>query len=558
MNFIEQGKIITTMIRTCFISLLSLMLYACGGGGGGSSEPAPDPGSGGGGTPAPTTYTNPPTVSNSSLGSIYVNADNMTLYLFENDRDDTENSGEGGRYSNCNDSCATNWPPMLASSTATADKPFSLITRNDGSMQWAFRDMPMYMYAGDSSAGDVNGEGINGTWYVSRPDPLDIESHEQNAIGRIVTALYSQLSTDGNGGVGTTRIERDGYTLYTFENDRNDSDGDGTGDSDCNSTCAELWPPLFADPGATPFDDFTLISRDDGSKQWALNGLPIYFYVNDNQAGDINGDGLNNIWYIARSTAIEADSNSLGTILTSAVSVHPVDATGSQDTSSRARRDFSLYVFDNDVFDTDGDGMGDSDCNGGCATNWPPMYADPGAVAKGLFSIIDRDDGTKQWAFKDEPLYFFVGDSQAGDTLGEQLNNIWHLARLSPVQLFNDATYGQIFAARGMIEDVDGTGNPAGSFSNKTGYTLYTFDDDTNDTDGDGTDDSDCNGNCAVTWPPLYATQDDVSEGDFTIITRDDDSLQWAYKGKPLYFYVADLTPGDVNGVYGTWHEVTP
>jgi predicted lipoprotein with Yx(FWY)xxD motif len=85
------------------------------------------------------------------------------------------------------------------------------------------------------------------------------------------------------------------------------------------------------------------------------------------------------------------------------------------------------------------------------------------------------------------------------------------------------------------------------------GMTLYT-----EDTDLNGK--SVCNGPCAVNWPPLAAAADAKPVGDFTIITRDDGTSQWAYKAKPLYFWKSDKQPGDVTGegVAGRWHVAKP
>jgi predicted lipoprotein with Yx(FWY)xxD motif len=65
-----------------------------------------------------------------------------------------------------------------------------------------------------------------------------------------------------------------------------------------------------------------------------------------------------------------------------------------------------------------------------------------------------------------------------------------------------------------------------------------------------------CNGRCAVNWPPFTPRGDDKSARDFTIIKRDDGSSQWAYKGKPLYFYEGDKQVGGKNGegLNGVWH----
>ena len=84
----------------------------------------------------------------------------------------------------------------------------------------------------------------------------------------------------------------------------------------------------------------------------------------------------------------------------------------------------TLYTFDKDVA-----GSGKSVCNGPCATNWPPLAADAGAMASGDYSVITRDDGSKQWAYKGKPLYFWAKDKMAGDKTGDGVNGVWHSAK---------------------------------------------------------------------------------------------------------------------------------
>jgi predicted lipoprotein with Yx(FWY)xxD motif len=84
----------------------------------------------------------------------------------------------------------------------------------------------------------------------------------------------------------------------------------------------------------------------------------------------------------------------------------------------------TLYTFDKDTA-----GGGKSVCNGPCAASWPPLLAAADAKARGDFSIITRDDGTKQWAYKGKPLYLWVKDSKPGDRTGDGFNNAWRLAR---------------------------------------------------------------------------------------------------------------------------------
>ena len=86
-----------------------------------------------------------------------------------------------------------------------------------------------------------------------------------------------------------------GHTLYTF-----DKDQAGSGKSACNGPCAANWPPLMADSAATAEGDYSIITRDDGARQWAHKGKPLYFWVKDAKPGDTTGDGFNGVWKTAR------------------------------------------------------------------------------------------------------------------------------------------------------------------------------------------------------------------------------------------------------------------
>jgi predicted lipoprotein with Yx(FWY)xxD motif len=85
-----------------------------------------------------------------------------------------------------------------------------------------------------------------------------------------------------------------GMTLYTF-------DKDAGGKSACNGPCATNWPPLAASADATASGDWTVITRDDGGRQWAYKGKPLYTWVKDQKPGDRTGDGfLNGAWHVAK------------------------------------------------------------------------------------------------------------------------------------------------------------------------------------------------------------------------------------------------------------------
>jgi predicted lipoprotein with Yx(FWY)xxD motif len=82
----------------------------------------------------------------------------------------------------------------------------------------------------------------------------------------------------------------------------------------------------------------------------------------------------------------------------------------------------TLYTLDRDT------APGKSTCNGQCATNWPPLMVSGDAKASGNWTIVTRDDGSKQWAYKGKPLYFWKDDKKPGDVEGDNRNNVWHVA----------------------------------------------------------------------------------------------------------------------------------
>ena len=83
----------------------------------------------------------------------------------------------------------------------------------------------------------------------------------------------------------------------------------------------------------------------------------------------------------------------------------------------------TLYTFDRDTTPNK------SSCNGPCLTNWPALVAAGGAKDTGEWTVITRDDGAKQWAYKGKPLYTFIQDKKAGDMTGEGRGGVWHMAK---------------------------------------------------------------------------------------------------------------------------------
>jgi predicted lipoprotein with Yx(FWY)xxD motif len=124
-------------------------------------------------TTAPTTAavgtsSGPATIKvaqNAALGSILVDQNGMTLYIFTKDTTGV---------STCTGGCAANWPALLTNGTPVAGDPaitgtLGVITRSDGSQQVTINGMPLYYYANDMAAGDTNGQGVGSVWFVVQP-----------------------------------------------------------------------------------------------------------------------------------------------------------------------------------------------------------------------------------------------------------------------------------------------------------------------------------------------------------------------------------------------------
>jgi len=113
------------------------------------------------------------------------------------------------------------------------------------------------------------------------------------SLAAAFTALaQAEPATRMSGGM---LVNTSGMTLYTF-----DKDAAGSGKSMCNGPCAALWPAAAAAADAKPEGDLTVVTRDDGAKQWAYKGKPVYTYSADKKAGDTTGDNFKDVWHVIK------------------------------------------------------------------------------------------------------------------------------------------------------------------------------------------------------------------------------------------------------------------
>ncbi len=102
-------------------------------------------------------------------------------------------------------------------------------------------------------------------------------------------SAHAQSTNMANG----VLVGPNGMTLYTF-------DKDAGGKSVCNGPCATNWPPFMAGAADKPMGDYSVVTRDDGGKQWAFKGKPLYYWIKDAKAGDMTGDGVNGVWHVVK------------------------------------------------------------------------------------------------------------------------------------------------------------------------------------------------------------------------------------------------------------------
>jgi predicted lipoprotein with Yx(FWY)xxD motif len=222
-------------------------------------------------------------VSSTLIGELLVDAQGHTLYVYSPDRKNT---------STCYGQCASFWPPLLtkARPVAGAGAKASLLgttKRKDGTLQVTYAGHPLYRFAKDVDAGDLNGQDFEDVWHVIGP-----------AGKRITDAVPAPVLAVADSSLGKIVTDAKGMTLYLFKKDVGTT-------SNCYAQCAANWPPLILDPSARLIAGKGLESsllgttqRTDGSMQVTYNGHPLYHYSKDTKPGDTVGQGVGTIWFV--------------------------------------------------------------------------------------------------------------------------------------------------------------------------------------------------------------------------------------------------------------------
>lgn len=245
---------------------------------------------------APTTVM---VTENADLGPILTDSEGMTLYLFTNDT-------EPG-VSTCGGECLVNWPAYTPAEPLTlpegVEGTLTLVDTPDGVQTLAYNDIPLYYFIGDTEPGQTNGEGVGEVWYVVAPgeqfgDRAMMEMEEQGGMASPMASpvAATTVMVASTPELGEFLTDAEGNTLYLFTNDTE------SGVSTCGGECLVNWPaytptePLTLPEGMD--GELTLVDTPDGVQTLAYNGIPLYYFIGDEEAGQTNGQAVGGVWWV--------------------------------------------------------------------------------------------------------------------------------------------------------------------------------------------------------------------------------------------------------------------
>lgn len=312
-------------------------------------------------------------------GWVFTDAQGMSLYTYVKDKP--------GQVT-CRDECVTLWPPVLpVSDVLTAGAAWSIVDRGDGTKQVAHRGMPLYRYLRDPSPGTTFGDGVGLAWHVAKQD---IQTPPGIAISR--------------GADGRALTDARGRTLYFNANDKIGS-GSSKLESACDKKCLESWRPVLAPAAAVASGDWSIVVRQDGLRQWAFDGKPLYVPAGTSDVSD-------QVWRVAQLEPPPPVPDWL--------KYHPSDGGEVAATTEG----FTVYAQTKPSAVDDTPPLCDADC---MRTYWRPVVAAPDAKPVGNWTIVKGADGANQWAFKGELLFTHTRDKEPGEIAGARFFTAeWH------------------------------------------------------------------------------------------------------------------------------------
>ncbi len=361
------------------------------------------------------------TIVDTPNGPVLATKDGMTLYKtfphmagWGHAKDQAEVVGQ------CVYQCPTEYPPYKASADAKPVGDFTIVKAADGGRQWAYKGVALLTFKYDVKPGNTIGEdtyAFNGprvpvgeaAWVESeiapqQPAPLPPPT-KMLPPGMIV-----------QGGISGNRFYADaaGYTLYTYDA--------GAKGGACTGMCLVGWKPFAAGALSRGMGDWGVLSNEDGTRQWAYKGKPIYRFLADahpgEAMGETTGETASNWHALIEYQAPLPREVTIG--LTKYGPVYTEKKTG----KTLYFQGFNHRPYQNVGFNHAPHLYGTINCYNECEKSYPPLLAPANAQAAGEWWVLTRVDGKKQWAWRGIPLYTYATD-KPGETNATGRNHIW-------------------------------------------------------------------------------------------------------------------------------------
>jgi predicted lipoprotein with Yx(FWY)xxD motif len=311
-------------------------------------------------------------------------------------------------------------------------------------------------------------------------------------------------------------------------------------------SCTRLWPPVLASDDAKPIGKWTLLTRKNGTKQWAYDEQALYTSILDHAPGEAIGGST------------RKDNHESPAVRVPVAPPPKVPPGFAVKTTSSGRllttdKNYSVYSYDKDT-------ATQSMCDSSCARTWIPLIAPQLTQPQGEWATNERSAGLRQWTFRGKPLYTYVMDTNQWSQEGSDVpgwRNVYTQRAPPPPAGFTvqDTISGQVLADhRGMTIYVYNCGDDSVdqlSCDHPDGTQVYRL--------------AMCGGGdaarCLQNWPYVAADRNaksgsrawtvmqiDPKTGHRAAAGQSDAVSVWAYRERPVYTYAEDRQPGDVNG----------
>jgi len=314
-------------------------------------------------------------------------------------------------------SCAKAWPPVLAPENATPIGSWTIVPRTDGTKQWAFDGYPLYTSMLDKQPGDVNG----GTKHALVGEGPAVRI----PVGPppVIPSQFAVVQTS----TGRMLTTADGFAVYSLDGDRLDK-------STCEGSCLASWEPVLAPQSAQPRGEWAITERSPGIRQWVFRSKPLYMrayekhyrVIHSLQGSDVPG------WHNVYTLPAPSPPGEFTV----------QDALAGQVLADSRGRTIYIYRCGDDSIDQLACDHPDTTqalrfvvCGHGdperCLETFPPVLAAPDAKSDNyIWTTIDIDPKTGHraapdqpgalhvWAYRDRPIYTYVGDEKPGDIKG--------------------------------------------------------------------------------------------------------------------------------------------